>query len=438
MRFFKTFWTGFVWASLLTACGGGGGGGTSALLTERGQLIDSPVEGLSYKTLTQTGLTAADGGFDFVKGEQVTFSLGAINFPITKASIIVTPVNMSPTGNADSSEATNIAYLLQALDEDGDPSNGIKIPTGLDKLATTAVNFSLSPSSFVALEQVVNLVGEAAKLRKPGVPTTTTDTATAHLSSTLRGLLDNRMLVLGTLGCARPNPLGQRQQLSTALWASLSVEPKDGWFYNGTYSARITNPRGALIPYKPVPGSLEMQTARLSGDWDDTYSADQDLWYQHMENKQVLVRIAARKNPQETSSYPAYVGAAIYLHYVATDQTFLEVELDAGDATTAYFSFTGINPATYYKEVPEDSPIAKMHGGGTTPEGRQLGAYSCLISPGGAVLLWRRPSGRSDLFFSPDSRANTQGTQMPVYEAGRGYAGAAGLRSGVKKLSIVR
>lgn len=438
MRIFWTFLVGFIGISLLTACGGGGGSGTSALLAERGQLIDSPVEGLAYKTLTQSGVTAADGGFDFVKGEQVTFSLGAIQFPIAKASIIVTPVNMAPGSNADSSEATNIAYLLQALDEDGDPSNGIKIPTGLDKLATTAVNFSLSPASFILLDQVVSLVEEAAKLRKPGVPATTTDSATAHLSSTLRGLLDTRMMVLGNLGCAKPNPMGQRQQMSTARWASLSVEPKDGWFYNGTYSARITNPRGALIPYKPVPGSLEMQTARLSGDWDDAYSADQDIWYQHTENKQVLVRIAAKKNPQETSSYPAFVGAAIYLHYIASDTTFLEVELDAGDAATAYFSFTGINPATYYKTVPDDSPIAKMHWGGTTPEGRQLGAYSCLLSPGGAVLLWRRPSGRSDLFFSPDSQANAQGTQVPVYESGRGYAGAAGLRSGVKKLSIVR
>ena len=274
MRIFWTFLVGFIGISLLTACGGGGGSGTSALLAERGQLIDSPVEGLAYKTLTQSGVTAADGGFDFVKGEQVTFSLGAIQFPIAKASIIVTPVNMAPGSNADSSEATNIAYLLQALDEDGDPSNGIKIPTGLDKLATTAVNFSLSPASFILLDQVVSLVEEAAKLRKPGVPATTTDSATAHLSSTLRGLLDTRMMVLGNLGCAKPNPMGQRQQMSTALWASLSVEPKDGWFYNGTYSARITNPRGALIPYKPVPGSLEMQTARLSGDWDDAYSAD--------------------------------------------------------------------------------------------------------------------------------------------------------------------
>jgi hypothetical protein len=437
MKIFKALWVSALSVGLLASCGGGGGSGLSSL-SERGQLIDSPVEGLSYKTLSQSGVTSADGGFDFVKGEQVTFSFGAITFPMAKASVIVTPVNMAPGNNPDSNEAANIAYLLQALDEDGVPTNGIKIPSALEKLATESVNFSLDPASFVALPQVKALAEEVAKLRVPSVPATTTDSATAHLSSTLRGLLDNRMMVLGTLGCGKPNPLGQRQQMSTALWASLNVEPKDGWFYDGTYNARTTHPQGALIPYKPVEGSLEMQMARISSDWDDNYSAAQDRWYQHVENKKVLIRIAARKNPQETASFPAYVGAAIYLHYIATDQTYVEIELDAGDASTAYFSFNGINPATYYKAVPEDSPLQKMHWGGTTPEGRQLGGYSCLVAPGGAVLLWRRPSGRSDLFFSPDSQANAEGKQIPVYESGKGYAGGAGIRSGVRKLNIVR
>jgi hypothetical protein len=54
------------------------------------------------------------------------------------------------------------------------------------------------------------------------------------------------------------------------------------------------------------------------------------------------------------------------------------------------------------------------------------------------VLLWRRPTGRTDLFFSPDSKSNLQGDQIPVYESGKGYAGSVGLRAGVKTLNIVR
>ena len=426
-----------LFAFLLSACGGGGGGST-AVSALRGQFIDSPVSGLTYVTATQTGVTSSDGSFDYAKGEMVTFSFGAIVFPKVKASLIVTPVNMAPGNNVDADEAQNIAYLLQALDEDGDPSNGITIPSSLSSLATQPVDFSLDPQLFIALPQVVSLATEAAKLRQPGTASTTLDSASTHMSSSLSGMLDNRMITMGIQGCAKPRATDQYQQLSTALWASVYAYPNNNWFYAGTYASRVTNPMGALLRYKPEPGSLEMRSARVSGEWDDTYSETQDHWYRHQDNPAVVVRIAAKKGAQETANFPAYMGAAIYLHYVAQNESFLEVELDSGYTPTAYFSFVGPNAATLFKANAEGAPIAKMHWGGTTPDGRQLGAYNCLLSPGSSVLLWRRPTGRTDLFFSPDSQSNLQGYQIPVYESGKGYAGSVGLRAGVKKLSIVR
>lgn len=423
--------------ALLSACGGGGGAaGVAAAL--RGQFIDSPVAGLSYVTATQSGVTSSDGSFDYAKGEQVTFSLGAIVFPKVKASLIVTPVNMAPGNNMDADEAQNIAYLLQVLDDDGDPSNGISIPTSLATLATQAVDFSIDPTLFIALPQVVSLAAEAAKLRKPGTAPTTLESASTHLSTSLSGMLDNRMITMGIQGCTKPRATDQYQQLSTALWASVYVQPNNNWFYAGTYASRVTNPMGALQRYTPEPGSLEMRSARVSGEWDDTYSEAQDHWYRHSGNPSVVVRIAAKKGAQETANFPAYMGAAIYLHYIASDESYLEVELDSGFTPTAYFSFVGPNSATFFKANAEGAPISKMHWGGTTPDGRQLGAYNCLLSPGSSVLLWRRPTGRTDLFFSPDSQSNLQGNQIPVYESGKGYAGSVGLRAGVKKLNIVR
>jgi hypothetical protein len=420
----------------VSSCGGGGGSADTSAL--RGQFIDSPVAGLTYTTATQNGITSADGSFDYAKGEQVTFSLGAIVFPKVKASLIVTPVSMAPGNNVDADEAQNIAYLLQALDDDGIPGNGIKIPASIAELATQAVDFSIDPSLFIALPQVVSLAEEVAKLRTPGTTPTTLESASAHLSSSLSGMLDNRMITMGTQGCTKPRPTDQYQQLSTALWANLYVEPSNNWFYGGSFASRVTNPMGALQRYTPEPGSLEIRSARVSGEWDDTYSASQDHWYRHQDNRNVVIRIAAKKGAQETVNYPAYMGAAIYLHYIAGDESFLEVELDSGYTPTAYFSFVGPNAATFYKTAAEGAPIAKMHWGGTTPEGRQLGAYNCLLSPGSSVLLWRRPTGRTDLFFSPDSKSNAQGMQIPVYESGKGYAGSVGLRAGVKKLNIVR
>lgn len=57
---------------LVSACGGGGG--RSRALT--GQFVDSPVAGLSYKTPTRSGVTDADGRFEYRAGENVEFSLG--------------------------------------------------------------------------------------------------------------------------------------------------------------------------------------------------------------------------------------------------------------------------------------------------------------------------------------------------------------------------
>lgn len=424
----------FIW--VLAACGGGGGSAVEPAL--RGQFIDSPVAGLAYATATKSGTTEGDGSFEYAKGEQVTFSLGSIVFPKVKASLIVTPLSMAPGNLVDSDEAQNIAYLLQALDDDGVPANGINIPSSLIPLATQAVNFSMDPSLFTALPQVVSLVAEAAKLRTPGTTPTTLESASAHLSSSLSGMLDNRMITLGVQGCSRPRATDQYQQLSTALWSSVYVEPNNNWFYQGSYASRVTSPMGALLRYEPLPGSLEMRAARVSGEWDDSYSEAHDHWYRHQDNPSVVVRIAAKKGAQETANYPAYMGAAIYLHYIASDESFLEVELDSGYTPTAYFSFVGPNAATFFKANADGAPIAKMHWGGTTPEGRQLGAYNCLLSPGSSVLLWRRPTGRTDLFFSPDSRSNTQGYQMPVYESGKGYAGSVGIRAGIRKLNIVR
>jgi hypothetical protein len=78
-----------------------------------------------------------------------------------------------------------------------------------------------------------------------------------------------------------------------------------------------------------------------------------------------------------------------------------------------------------------------MHAGGTTPDGRYLGATPCVIKAGGAALLWRRPIGRSDLFFSPEFKTSLDGQEIPVFESGKGYVASAGIRTGVRSLKML-
>lgn len=77
-----TFATGLI--ALLVACGGGGGGGgstSSSSATSVGVFLDSPVAGINYRTESQSGQTDAQGRFNFVQGETVTFSVGRSLFP---------------------------------------------------------------------------------------------------------------------------------------------------------------------------------------------------------------------------------------------------------------------------------------------------------------------------------------------------------------------
>ncbi len=115
---------------LLTACGG------SDSPVKQGVFVDAPVEGLSFVTSSGLkGTTNAAGTFNYVPGDNVTFSLGSINFPTVKAGDLISPLDLVGASSADHPGAVSIAYLLQSVDDDGDIDKGIKINPG--KLAST-------------------------------------------------------------------------------------------------------------------------------------------------------------------------------------------------------------------------------------------------------------------------------------------------------------
>jgi len=145
----------------------------SSVLT--GRFVDSAVSGLQYATATQTGVTGTDGSFSYLAGEQVTFSIGDINFPATQATDTVTPLN--------------VFY----------PDNGITISPNADASATGLfVDFN-SPSFD---SQVINLVANS------GSGTTSLidgETALEHFQETLfeEGIVE-RPVTAGTTTTAPP------------------------------------------------------------------------------------------------------------------------------------------------------------------------------------------------------------------------------------------
>jgi len=120
-----------------TACDGGGGYTQSSSASNGnsdgmiGLFIDSPVSGLNYHcdgTIKKTD----DHGYFNCKNAPIDFYLGNLKIgSISKMTddYLVFPQDISnqPRGAALHPEVTKLAILLQSLDSDEDPSNGIDI-----------------------------------------------------------------------------------------------------------------------------------------------------------------------------------------------------------------------------------------------------------------------------------------------------------------------
>lgn len=175
----------------LTGCGGGGGGGGEAVsgggnsgsgnegpgneegpgdgngetpppeeaTYNSGVFLDSPVKGLRYSTPTLAGLTDVDGKFNYNDGEIVTFTLGGTVVGSTLGASTVTPFslfNVQPpekeriisnalfdgTSVQTLDKALNIASLLQNLDADQNPDNGIDLGNADAALTDITLDFS--------------------------------------------------------------------------------------------------------------------------------------------------------------------------------------------------------------------------------------------------------------------------------------------------------
>lgn len=194
---------------ILSACGGSGGGSGSGAQdagVQTGYLVDSPIQGVGYATATRSGTTGADGSFTYLPGERVTFSIGTLVLGEGAAQALMTPFDLFPDAEApenqqalvrllrempDASQiriedvtpaasipggiqAINQLILLQALDSDSNPDNGITIAEGMAALLEGAdIDFARAIGDFLDqddLERVLQLAAGAGLLASPRVP----------------------------------------------------------------------------------------------------------------------------------------------------------------------------------------------------------------------------------------------------------------------------
>ena len=134
-------------ASVLLA---GCGGNDSAPTPVKGVFLDAAVEGLEYASGTAAkALTGAGGEFSCAQGDKVAFSLGGVALGSAACDTTVTPLALASTTNVKDTSVVNRLLALQTLDENADPSDGIKLSAEVKTaLATRSLDFSAAPAAF--------------------------------------------------------------------------------------------------------------------------------------------------------------------------------------------------------------------------------------------------------------------------------------------------
>lgn len=162
----------------LGACGGGSGSDQKTAQTATGYFIDSPVSGLSYSSGSQSGVTAADGSFTYEVGQPVTFKLGSLvlgSITIDKNNRIFPVDLVSGARDETHSTVSLMARVLQSLDSDGNPENGITINASTRAAISSAIELANSDPA-----TVINLIQNVI-----GTPLVSETAAKAHIQSNL-------------------------------------------------------------------------------------------------------------------------------------------------------------------------------------------------------------------------------------------------------------
>lgn len=167
---------------------------------QQGQFVDSAVSGVYYRTPTVEGFTEADGRFNYRDGETVAFYIGNLKLGEAKGEAIVTPIHLSYDSTEDIAamleaktgfnvNTVNMLRLLQTLDSDGDPNNGIhisaQIHTAAKLLSPDALDLSAGIEQFAENSTLSTLLGQFTNLSQ----LTDADNALAHFQDTLDSLV---------------------------------------------------------------------------------------------------------------------------------------------------------------------------------------------------------------------------------------------------------
>ncbi|MBF0262860.1 MAG: beta-lactamase family protein [Magnetococcales bacterium] len=300
------------------ACGGGGGDGTNlanavnpALVT--GVFSDAPVDGLIYKTYTinaqgtyletnaSTTKKTSDGGkfqYNAVSDSRVRFFVDNLAIGEAATGSVVTPMDLvadstTALANVQDPDSTDrvikVLRLLQTLDSDNNPSNGITLNAGrlknpgwvdtFDITKLTDADFVTSPpaTTVSVANATKHFMTELQKLDASGKPAK--QAQFANLVKKLNSGVDPTLTVDGKTGAQMLTDLWPQSRLTaldTAIKAKLKslTESSDGTKH-GTLPGvviKVRMPNGTDQVYSSGYSDLGASTSQISAN--DTLMTD--------------------------------------------------------------------------------------------------------------------------------------------------------------------
>ena len=152
-------------ALALTGCSGGGGGTASTdpnfTTVLKGVFADAPVNGVDYKTATQSGVTSGGGSFNYVAGETVTFSIGNTTLGSKAAKAVITPVDLV-SGATNETDPT-VVKMVQLILSLADNKTAANLTIGATKrnAMKTAADFDFTKSQTLFEADIQNVAGQS-------------------------------------------------------------------------------------------------------------------------------------------------------------------------------------------------------------------------------------------------------------------------------------
>lgn len=262
-------------ALMLQACSGGGGGQVQLI----GQFVDDPVEGLTYQCTggggaTTSGLTNAQGQFNYQTGQACTFSVGKVvvgslsNIP---ADGLVTPQDVAGVARtATSSPAvTAIAQFLQSLSEPGS-SGKIKISanttTALSNIPEVKLLDTAGPIAQDTLRSLITSVGKTMVTPAQAAANLDTGITKSGVSKTGGLVTVNTPKAISSVSVSAPS--GSQSTLAAGdalkLTAMANWTDGSGSVVDGTVSWSSSDTGVAMVASDGTVTSLKPGTVKIS------------------------------------------------------------------------------------------------------------------------------------------------------------------------------